>query len=176
MSQWFMLTLVGRDRPGIVAAVTAVLYRAGCHLGEASMIRLGGNFTIMLMLRTEQEADSLRGELAPVVGELELRLHLDPIPGELHRQQIPDARISVHGADRAGIVAEVTGALAEAGFNILELESDVAGDWKQPFYVMHIEGKALAGMESLQKALAALQATWGGAIQIHLSPIETEIL
>ncbi len=44
-----MLTLVGTDRPGIVAALTETLFRASCNLGEASMARLSGNFTIMLM-------------------------------------------------------------------------------------------------------------------------------
>jgi len=48
---WYMLTLVGRDRPGIVARVTRALYAGGCHLGETSMMRLGGNFTIMMMVQ-----------------------------------------------------------------------------------------------------------------------------
>ncbi|CAK0777283.1 hypothetical protein CCP3SC15_5790004 [Gammaproteobacteria bacterium] len=47
MKQWYMLTVVGQDRPGIVALLTASLYEGGCNLGEASMIRLGGNFTII---------------------------------------------------------------------------------------------------------------------------------
>ena len=49
MKRWHMLTLVGTDRPGIMAALTGTLFRAGCNLGEASMARLSGNFTIMLM-------------------------------------------------------------------------------------------------------------------------------
>ena len=40
MNHWYMLTLVGRDRPGIVAKVTAALFDGGCNLGEASMMRL----------------------------------------------------------------------------------------------------------------------------------------
>lgn len=47
MKRWHMLTVVGRDRAGIVAALTDTLYRGGANLGEASMTRLGGNFTIM---------------------------------------------------------------------------------------------------------------------------------
>ena len=45
-----MLALVGKDRPGIVAEVTHVLYEMKGNLGETSMVRLGGNFTIMLMV------------------------------------------------------------------------------------------------------------------------------
>ena len=50
MSDWYMLTLIGQDRPGIVAAVTKGLFEAGCNLGETSMLRLGNNFTIMMMV------------------------------------------------------------------------------------------------------------------------------
>jgi peptide deformylase len=38
--KWFMLTLVGKDRPGIVAQITRALYEGDCNLGEASMVRL----------------------------------------------------------------------------------------------------------------------------------------
>ena len=50
MKHWYMLTLVGKDRSGIVAHISAALFDGGCNLGEASMIRLGGNFTIMMMV------------------------------------------------------------------------------------------------------------------------------
>ena len=33
MGNWFMLTVIGKDRPGIVAHVTAALFDAGCNLG-----------------------------------------------------------------------------------------------------------------------------------------------
>ena len=49
MGNWYMLTMVGKDRPGIVAEVSQVLFEAGGNLGEASMARLGGNFTVMLL-------------------------------------------------------------------------------------------------------------------------------
>ena len=105
MSNWYMITLVGEDRPGIVASLTDKLYAAGCHLGEASMIRLGGNFTIMVMVRStaaQGELESLLAEMARAMG---LRIHVDAIEGGLHRHLEPDVQIAVHGADRAGIVA-----------------------------------------------------------------------
>ena len=37
--KWFMLTLVGEDRPGIVAHLSAALFDGGCNLGEATMMR-----------------------------------------------------------------------------------------------------------------------------------------
>lgn len=167
-----MLTLVGEDRPGIVAGVTQALYRAGCSLGEASMIRLGGSFTIMMMVAGPQTPEGLTEVLAPVVEELGLRLHIDPVSGGLHRHLVPNVQVRVTGADRAGIVAEVTGALAGAGFNILELESDVAGDPERPVYIMSIEGYSEQTIEALQHAVAGL-GTEG--ITIDISSVETLI-
>ncbi len=151
-----MLTLVGQDGPGIVAKLTGVLHAANCNLGEASMTRLGGNFTIMLMVEFEGVAESLEKTIFPVCDSLNLRCHVDLIEGQLHRHVEPDVRISVHGADRAGIVAEATKVLAEAGLNILNLESDVGGTSNAPIYIMHIEGVASKGIEPLKEALAVL--------------------
>lgn len=156
MAHWYMLTVVGEDRPGIVARLTHALYEGGANLGEASMLRLGGNFTIMLMTRFDGGARELDRLIEPVVESLGLHRHVDLIEGHLHRHATPDVRVTVHGADRAGIVARVTGALAEAGLNILELESDVIGSEAKPIYVMVIEGVAAEGVGALRSALEAV--------------------
>lgn len=167
-----MLTLVGEDRPGIVARVTASLTEAGCNLGEASMIRLGGSFTIMLMVSGEGSTADLEGVLAPVATELGLRFHLDPAGGGLHRHLVPNIQVRVMGADRAGIVAAVTGALAQTGFNILELESDVAGDAEQPVYIMQIQGCSEQTVEALREAVSGLRSQ---GIAVDIAPVETLI-
>jgi len=170
--KWFMLTLVGEDRPGIVAKTTAALFEGGCNLGEASMMRLGGNFAVMLMVQDAGSARSLAALVEPVAESLGLHLHVDPIEGWLHRHLVPDVRVTVFGADRAGIVAQVAGALAEAGLNILDLESDVAGSETDPVYIMHIEGQAREGVPALRSALAALER---GDIEVEVEPIDTLI-
>ena len=157
MTEWNMLTVVGADRPGIVAAVTDRLYREGWNLGEASMIRLGGNFTIMMMVTSNGDGEkALEAVLRPLTGAMDLRLHVDAIGGGLHRHLVPNMQVRVSGADRAGIVAKVTGALAGAGFNILELESDVAGAEDNPVYIMNIQGYSEETVEALQAAVDGL--------------------
>ena len=170
MKNWFMLTLVGKDRAGIVAAITETLYQEKCNLGEASMTRLGGNFTIMLMVQFNGLAAELDYLLHSVCESLGLRYHVDSIEGELHQHRVPDVRVSVHGADRAGIVAKVTRALAEAGFSILSLESDVGGSSENPLYIMHIEGMAAKGIDALRDALQGFDDK--NDVEVHLSEID----
>lgn len=172
MNRWYMLTLVGKDRPGIVAKVTAALYDGGCNLGEASMMRLGGNFTIMLMVNFERSSKALTELIKPVAESLDLHLHLDRIEGRLHQHVAPDVRITVYGADRAGIVARVTAALAEAGLDITDLESMVGGSEDKPIYVMQIEGTAAEGIESLQAAVDVIRKD---GVEAHLEPLDTLI-
>ncbi len=170
MKQWYMLTVVGKDRPGIVAHVTAALYEGGCNLGEASMMRLGGSFTIMLMVQHQGSVKSLNEILESVIESMDLHLHIDAIEGRLHEHVLPDVRISVFGADKPGIVAKVTGALSEAGLHILNLESDVGGNDAHPLYIMHIEGQASEGIEPLR---SALQVAAGDGVEASLTPIDT---
>ncbi|MCP3867195.1 MAG: amino acid-binding protein [Gammaproteobacteria bacterium] len=167
MNDWKMLTLVGGDQQGIVAKVTMVLYRNGWNLGEASMIRLGGNFSIMMMVTGEGDVEQI---VAPVASELGLHIHVDDISGGLHQHLIPNFQVRVLGADRAGIVAQVTQALVDAGFNILELESDVAGSPDSPVYIMNIQGFAQATLEQVENAVAIL-----GDIDVSVSSVETLI-
>lgn len=172
MSHWYMVTLVGKDRPGIVAHVTNALYEEGCNLGETSMLRLGGNFTIMMMVSYNGSNKGLEELLLTVAQSLDLHLHVDSIEARLHQHLVPDMRITVSGADRAGIVAKVTAALAEVGFNILDLESDVAGSEDKPIYIMHIEGSSDEGLDAVA---AALEVVRRDGIDVKLSPIETLI-
>lgn len=173
MEQWCMLTLVGRDQPGIVAQVTGALFEAGFNLGEASMTRLGGNFSVMLMVQRQASGKPPEEVLGPVAQSLGLDVHVDRIEGHLHPHVEPDVRIHVYGADRAGIVAKVTGILAEKGLNILNLESTVGGTPEDPIYIMNIEGVALEGVAVLETALANLKKEEG--LEVRITSIDTLI-
>ncbi len=170
MNNWYMLTLMGEDKKGIVAAVTQALYERDIALGEASMLRLGGNFTIMMMVAADLDAAALQNSLADVVDPMGLTMHIDPMQGGLHQHITPNLIVRVSGADRAGIVARVTGALAEAGFNILDLESDVAGSREHPVYIMQIVGISETPLEVLEAAVNGMRDE---GIEVNISPMET---
>jgi len=170
--KWYMLTLVGKDRPGLVAHVTSALYEGGCHLGETSMMRLGTSFTIMMMLQYDGNVNALQKMLQSETDSLGLHLHIDHIEGGLHQHHQPDVRISIYGADRPGIVAHATSALTEAGLNILDLNSDVGGTEEAPIYILHIEGCANEGVDALRSALDIVKQE---GVETQLTPIDTMV-
>jgi len=166
--KWSVLTLVGADKPGIVAEVTQALFDQGCILAQASMMRLGANFAIMLRV-SHQPDTHLEEVLADVCARLELHLHLDDDAAEKVPTTDPDIQVTVYGADRSGIVAQVTSALAQAGLNIIDLETDIGGSEQDPIYVMNLEGVASKGIDPLRKAVESLDSD----IEINLDEINT---
>lgn len=136
------------------------------------MMRLGGNFTIMLMVQFDGSVKQLQGVLESESDSLDLRMHVDRIEGHLHRHRIPDVRVTVYGADRTGIVSQVTSALAEAGLDVTDLQSDVGGSEDKPMYIMTIEGQAREGIDALKSAIEIVHRE---GMDVDIEPIETMI-
>ncbi|VAW68735.1 Glycine cleavage system transcriptional antiactivator GcvR [hydrothermal vent metagenome] len=166
--KWSVLTLVGADQPGIVAALSDALYKQDCTLAQASMMQLGANFAIMLRVAHPQQTD-LRQVLAQIGDAMQLHIHIDEDVSSHLPAVDADVQISVYGADRAGIVAQVTSVLSEAGLNIIDLETDIGGSEAEPLYIMTLQGQAKKGVEPLRKALECLD----GDIEVNLDEITT---
>ncbi|MFO7582331.1 glycine cleavage system protein R [Guyparkeria sp.] len=167
---WLLLTLVGADRPGIVAHVTRVLFGVGAELGETAMMRLGNQFAIMMMVRNAGNPEEVAGLLESTRAEFGLKLHVDRIDASLHQHREPDVSVTVHSADRSGIVADVTAALLEAGMNILDLRSDVGGSEDKPIYIMQIDGETSDGIEAIERSVAHF-ADQG--LTVRVTPLQT---
>lgn len=134
------------------------------------MLRLGGSFTMMLMVSGATGASTVVQAVEPVAREMGLKVHVDAIEGQLHQHLEPNVHVTVSGADRAGIVAAVTGALADAGLHITDLSSDVAGDSSRPVYIMQIEGRADSDVAVLQ---TAVRARVGDDVEVHIQSLQT---
>jgi glycine cleavage system transcriptional repressor len=132
------VTAIGADRPGIVARVTRILQDRGGNLEDSAMTILGGHFAIVLLVATDEEPETLRSALSEATADLGLTISVSRADG---RRKPIDAThlLSVYGADKPGIVAAVTEALATAGANITDLETQVIGAGDDAVYAMVIE-------------------------------------
>ena len=81
---------------------------------------------------------------------------MDDIEAGWYQHIEPDALISIHCADQAGIVAHATDVLNKTGLNILKLESDLGAIQENLVYVMPIEGVAGKVFNPEKKALQVL--------------------
>lgn len=136
----FVLAANGRDRPGIVAAVTRVLLDHGVNIEDAEMAILRGHFAIVLVLSAPDELGEaqLRGELEAIGRELPLEaVTLSAVEQLAGESPEPTHAISVYGADHPGIVHGVAEALARHDVNVVDLSTRVVGD--DPLYVMLLD-------------------------------------
>jgi glycine cleavage system transcriptional repressor len=139
----FALTIVGRDRPGIVSQVTEILFNQGCNLADSSCSILGGQFAMILILG-HPEFTNLEsfGEAFKPLEETDLTVALRVLkPGGETRSQIDGdiCMISVYGSDKPGIVYRVAKVLGERKINITDLNTKLVGTEERPVYVMVIE-------------------------------------
>ena len=65
--KWYLLSLIGKDRPGIVAKLSAGLCKNGCNLGDSSMARLGNNFVIMLAVQFDGSQEALENIVMEII-------------------------------------------------------------------------------------------------------------
>jgi glycine cleavage system transcriptional repressor len=174
----FAVTAVGRDRPGIVAALSGALLELGGNIEDSQMSILRGHFAVMLVV-----------EVPGSVDEAELRRRLEPVGSELGLEAIavngiddlggppasPSHVVSVYGADHPGIVHAVASALSGQKVNITDLETRLAGAADSPLYVMIIEvALGEAAEADVQAALSEVAGEAG--VEVSLRPLGAEAL
>jgi len=166
------ITVVGHDRPGIVADVAETLSRLGINLTDSTMTRLRGHFAMTLICTGEVPEETVEAALLPLsaAGTLlatvrQVRPEADaPPPGTPYV-------VSLHGADRLGIVAAVTRVLARAGGNITDLTTRLVG----PLYTLVAEVDLPSGSaEPVFAELAATAAELG--VEVTVRPGEMDLL
>jgi len=121
-----VMTMIGRDRPGLVRTVAALVTEHGGNWLESRMSRLGGQFAGIL--RVEVPADrqeSLVASLNALADRgLAVVIHPDqpaPATGEAR-----SCVLDIVGQDRPGIVRQISQALAGHGVNVEELQTDTS--------------------------------------------------
>lgn len=162
----YILTAFGKDRPGIVASITEILYQKGANIEDSSMSRLSDQFVIMLLFTSEN----------PIAKE---EFRLEDI--EVYINQVEDENItkpsncsviiSIYGADKTGIVYKVSKLLASKDINIKDLRTHKLKD----IYIMLMEADLKdVSLSSLEKSLKDLSKELN--VDISLQEVCKEIL
>jgi glycine cleavage system regulatory protein len=120
------LTLIGRDRPGLVRALSERIAVVGGNWLESRMARLAGQFAGILLVEVPPgEVERLVADLRALDAE---GLHVTVEQGLAEERPATSYRVlllDLVGHDRPGIVREIAQALASLGVNIEELTTRV---------------------------------------------------
>lgn len=137
------VTVLGPDRPGIIAEATGILAEAGMNLEDSTMTLLRGHFAMTLICAGEADSASVQSALQPLVaGGLTVRVQ-EVADGLVGPPPEDTLLVTVHGADRLGIVSRLAGVIAAAGGNITDLTTRLAGE----LYVLAAEVDLAAGTD-----------------------------
>jgi glycine cleavage system transcriptional repressor len=173
-----VLTAVGKDQPGIVTAVSQILYETGCNIEDSSMTILRGDFAMILIISVPKDLnlEDLDKKLNPLRQSVNLTMVLHKLTGkELSHKTASGTQmyiISVYGTDKPGIVYKVTRLLASESINICDLNTKITGDTKNPVYIMvlEVEIPPSGNIDDLKQKLAMLQEEL--KVEINLKPLE----
>jgi glycine cleavage system transcriptional repressor len=153
------ITVVGHDRPGIIAQAAEVLSECGMNLEDSSMTLLRGHFAMTLICAGAADAGEVEAALQPMAnGSLEVTVR--EVPDEPDLPPLGSSYlVTVHGADRLGIVARLAGVIAEAGGNVTDLTTRLSGS----LYVLlaEVDLPRSTDVEALQARLTKVSAELG---------------
>ena len=170
----FAVTVIGHDRPGIIADTTSALAELGGNLEDSTQTILRGHFAMVLLVSTTAALDAVEAELSTLTGDGTLEVSVREIPEEPDAAPVDVASylLSVHGADRPGIVSEVTAVVATAGGNITDFSTRLTGD----LYVLtaEVDLPDAADIDALRARLARVSEAL--EVEASLTVLDSDVM
>jgi glycine cleavage system transcriptional repressor len=152
-----LITATGRDKPGMVAALSQKLFEANCNIEDATMTRLSGEFAMILVVAPPpaMSTPALAELLKPLHDSHDLRIHCSEVSDEDRStpSEAPRFILSVYGADKTGLVARVAQILAAHEVNITDLQTRVAAAHTVYVMIFELELPETLTVETLRSAL-----------------------
>lgn len=123
----FLITVIGKDRVGVVSAVTNYLFETGANLADCAYAVLGEGFEFSCV--AEYEAGATAEEVEARLADIELldgaRITVSRFPFEITRGETSEIThvVEINGGDRPGLVARLSEVLVDYEANIVRMSS-----------------------------------------------------
>ena len=174
-----VLTVTGKDRPGIIGQVTGLLFRSGANLEDISMTILENQLAMVMIVNTKNKSSetACRKSLGKF-SKSGLSVNWKSLPGKTSavRKHSKGSRtyiLSAAGRDRTGIVFKISSFFAGLHLNITDLNSKILPQTSGGLYVLILEVDVPAGFsqKKIEKGLSALRKDL--QIDIQWRPMES---
>ncbi len=127
-----VISVLGRDKPGIIAAVAGILFEWSCNIENVSQTILQTEFAGIFIAQTPAGTDlqaferDLRSGLNPMGLDVSIK-SMNPGTIDDRPDNTEPFIITTRGPDRKGLVAAVTGVLARHRANITNMKAVFEG-------------------------------------------------
>jgi len=166
------ITVLGHDRPGIIAETTAALAGLGLNIEDSTMTLLRGQFAMVLVTAGPAEPASVEEALSDLTADGTLSVSVREVPPESAVKTGPTYLLSVHGGDRPRIVSTLAAEVARAGGNITDLTTRLAGE----LYVLSAEVDLPREVDAATLAASLREVASGLGVEVSLLPLESDDL
>lgn len=128
-----IISILGDDRPGIIAAVSRVLFQQDCNIENVSQTILQSEFSAIFILSVPEglTIDELNRHLNKKLSPLNLYFHVKKLSKNKENTAKPEDSepfvITTIGPDRKGLVAEITKVIADYNVNVTNLKAVFKG-------------------------------------------------
>jgi len=161
MARALVLTVIGKDQPGLVEALADLIAQHEGNWDESRMARLAGHFAGVVQIHIHEDlAEGLISAL-PTLADRGLSVNVVDSDWSLavvdHRQSL---RLELVGQDRPGIVQEISRTLAALGVSMQELRTVIESAPMSGERLFRAEAElvppARVGFEQIRTALEQL--------------------
>jgi phosphoserine phosphatase len=145
-----LITLTGRDRPGVTSSTLATLALAGVNVVDLEQIVLRRRLVLGLLVTAPAEPAALRTAIEETAHALEMSVEIESGSGDTPRRPRQRAHVTVLGLPlKAAALAAVTRRIAAAGGNIDRIRR--LARYPVTAFDLHVSG---ADPDALRTALA----------------------
>lgn len=144
---YFAVFVLGTDGAGIVADISKALFELGANINDSSHTIIGNQFAMLLLISTSQDTtvDKIQAVFKNICEKRKLTIHTQKLKEEdIYRKHSDPGQLCVihlYGADKPGIVYQVTSLLAKNNVNITDLSTRRFGNEASPIYIMYLEAE-----------------------------------
>ena len=160
--------ITGNDKPGIIAQVTAICFRFGGNLEDASMTVLSGEFAMIVIasFRRGTRLDHFTSALHALEIKQKLSITVKEVAAKKDSRteagsSIVPHLVTIFGKDKAGIIYHVSSLFAKYGLNITDLNSKLMHSPKRSIYgvLLEVDIPKRFPLAKLKKSLSRIART-----------------
>jgi phosphoserine phosphatase len=123
MPETLLLTVSGKDRPGVTSAMFRTLTRAGVEVVDIEQIVLRRQLILGILVTAPRDWKRLRDAVEATAAELGMHVEVDRGTGDNKGRREGRSHVTVIGAPlKAAAMAAVAGRIADSGANIDRIE------------------------------------------------------
>jgi len=128
----FVISVLGQDRPGIIAAVSGTLFEQGCNIENVDQTILQSEFSGIFItgIPVEMDPETLHGKLTDKLKRMGLNIFIKPLDHSQPKLEFAESEpfvFTTRGPDRKGLVASITRVIADYGVNVTNLQAVFRG-------------------------------------------------